>query len=60
MKELTGLDPMISEDRERLSLGLKAYGSCDALPRAERETICAEMCSPGARRVYNRAQAGRS
>jgi DNA-binding PucR family transcriptional regulator len=25
MKELTGLDPMISEDRERLSLGLKAY-----------------------------------
>ena len=25
VKELTGLDPMISEDRERLSLGLKAY-----------------------------------
>ncbi len=25
IKELTGLDPMISESRERLSLGLKAY-----------------------------------
>jgi DNA-binding PucR family transcriptional regulator len=25
MKELTGLDPFTSEDRERLSLGLKAY-----------------------------------
>jgi sugar diacid utilization regulator len=25
VKELTGLDPMISEDRERLGLGLKAY-----------------------------------
>jgi DNA-binding PucR family transcriptional regulator len=25
VKELTKLDPMISEDRERLSLGLKAY-----------------------------------
>jgi len=25
VRELTGLDPMISEDRERLSLGLKAY-----------------------------------
>jgi sugar diacid utilization regulator len=25
VKELTSLDPMISEDRERLSLGLKAY-----------------------------------
>jgi sugar diacid utilization regulator len=25
VKELTGLDPMLSEDRERLGLGLKAY-----------------------------------
>jgi sugar diacid utilization regulator len=25
VKELTGLDPMVSEDRERLGLGLKAY-----------------------------------
>ena len=25
VKELTGLDPMQSEDRERLGLGLKAY-----------------------------------
>jgi DNA-binding PucR family transcriptional regulator len=25
VKELTGLDPAASEDRERLSLGLKAY-----------------------------------
>jgi hypothetical protein len=25
VRELTGLDPMISEERERLSLGLKAY-----------------------------------
>jgi DNA-binding PucR family transcriptional regulator len=25
VRELSGLDPMISEDRERLSLGLKAY-----------------------------------
>jgi sugar diacid utilization regulator len=25
VKELTGLNPMASEDRERLGLGLKAY-----------------------------------
>jgi DNA-binding PucR family transcriptional regulator len=25
VKELTGLDPQISEDRERLGLGIKAY-----------------------------------
>jgi sugar diacid utilization regulator len=25
VRDLTGLDPMQSEDRERLSLGLKAY-----------------------------------
>ena len=25
VKELTSLDPMLSEDRERLGLGLKAY-----------------------------------
>ena len=25
VKELTGLDPLTSEDRERLGLGLKAY-----------------------------------
>ena len=25
VRELTGLDPMQSEDRERLGLGLKAY-----------------------------------
>ena len=25
VRELTGLDPMLSEDRERLGLGLKAY-----------------------------------
>ena len=25
MRELTGLDPFTSEDRERLGLGLKAY-----------------------------------
>ena len=25
VKELTGLDPLLSEDRERLGLGLKAY-----------------------------------
>jgi hypothetical protein len=25
VKELTALDPMVSEDRERLGLGLKAY-----------------------------------
>ena len=24
-RELTGLDPVLSEDRERLGLGLKAY-----------------------------------
>jgi DNA-binding PucR family transcriptional regulator len=25
VRELTGLDPSVSEDRERLGLGLKAY-----------------------------------
>jgi hypothetical protein len=34
VKELTGLDPFVSEDRERLSLGLKAYRIvAPALPR---------------------------
>jgi PucR C-terminal helix-turn-helix domain/GGDEF-like domain len=34
VKELTGLDPSASEDRERLSLGLKAYRIIEpALPR---------------------------
>jgi sugar diacid utilization regulator len=34
MKELTGLDPQISEDRERLGLGIKAYRIlAPALPR---------------------------
>jgi sugar diacid utilization regulator len=34
VKELTGLDPQISEDRERLGLGIKAYRTlAPALPR---------------------------
>jgi DNA-binding PucR family transcriptional regulator len=34
VKELTGLDPQISEDRERLRLGIKAYRIlAPALPR---------------------------
>ena len=34
VKELTGLDPQISEDRERLGLGIKAYRIlAPALPR---------------------------
>jgi hypothetical protein len=34
VKELTGLDPQISEDRERLGLAIKAYRIlAPALPR---------------------------
>ena len=36
MKELTGLDPFVSEDRERLGLGLKAYRIDRAEPAALR------------------------
>jgi hypothetical protein len=34
VKELTGLDPGASEDRERLGLGLKALRIVDARARA--------------------------
>ena len=34
VRELTGLDPAATEDRERLGLGLKALRLIDAVPRA--------------------------
>ena len=37
VKELSGLDPALSEDRERLGLGLKAYRIC---PRCRRGFAC--------------------